>query len=343
MHTQLVIDNFQINQSEAENNISFSGGQFTLASPIHSSGSVSFTAFDSGEYGFKWGRLSFDADIPLDSQLRVFASADDIEPIPGGAANIFTLQGTGADLLLNVTGRYLSLQIELISGDNFPTVYAMRLYMSGDHMIDYLPEIYRTEGGDFTKRFISVFDSSVSDLERDIYHLSSKFDYNTAAGDSLQRLADWVGVTAKSDSQCRNLISAALDDYETMYTVDGIKRSVQRFTGAEPLIIEYAAISPNARDCPDSELYRKLYGDNPFRFFILLDTNTFSDRADREHFIERMENYIPAGMEFETVMLRHSIRLDNHSYLGVNSYVDDLIPAALTGNITLTNYVVLSG
>ncbi|MDR0936800.1 MAG: hypothetical protein LBM98_08980 [Oscillospiraceae bacterium] len=342
MHTQLVIYDIA-SYIEASDNIAFTGGGFTLALRQHSGGFARLGTIDAAEYGFKWGRLSLDAEVPPDSLVRVFACASDIDLPFSEFSDEFTFQGTGSDLLLNVSGRFLRLRFELLSGDNCPSVYALRLHMSGDHMTDYLPEIYRAVGGDFTRRFLSVFDSVIMDLEREIYHISAQYDYNRASGKALKRIADWTGVDIDAnEAVTRGFIADALDDYETMYTVNGIKRSVRRLTGAEPLIIEYADIDPNSRSCPDSALYRALYGDNPYKFFILLDSDTFNDRSDRERFISKMETLIPAGTEFETVMLRHNIRLDSHCYLGYNSYISGYIPAALTGDINLTNYIVLA-
>jgi phage tail-like protein len=338
-HCLLAICGFREHEIVSSENIELAGGSITLRRGRFSKGRVCLRAIDSGESEFVWQRLSLECELPKDTLIRIYARASDDETDTGAQAQP---QGVGPDIYLSVAGRYLWLEFELLSGEECPVIHKLRLFLRGDRMADYLPEIYRT-GGDFAKRFLAVFDSLVTDLEREIYHITARFDYKTADGAELERLASWVGVDAAGDDGVtRGRIAAALEDYESMFTVEGIRRSVARLTGAAPVIIEYTDVDPNSRDCPDSEIYRRLYGENPYKFFILLDSDTFAGRDDREGFIDRMEGLIPAGMEFEAVMLRHRIRLGDHCYLGLNSYISSYIPAALSGDVNVQHDVIVS-
>jgi phage tail-like protein len=334
----LVMNGLHEYEIASSENIELTGGSVTLRDGRFSKGRVRLKPIDGGESEFMWRRLSMECDLPKDTLIRIYAGASDGAEDAGVASDF---QGVGPDIYLNVAGRYLTLEFELLSSEGRPAIHKLRIHMRGDHMSDYLPEIYRTNG-EFAKRFLSVFDSMVTDLEREIYHVTARFDYRRAEGAELRELASWVGVDADAGGDVtRSRISSALADYESMFTVEGVRRSVERLTGAAPVIIEYTDVDPNSRDCPDSELYRGLYGENPYKFFILLDSGIFKGRDDRERFIGRMSDLIPAGMEFETVMLRHRIQLDEHSYLGVNSYISSYIPAALSGDVNVRYDVIV--
>lgn len=59
-------------------------------------------------------------------------------------------------------------------------------------MVDYLPAIYQEE--DFTRRFLSIFDSVFTDMDRAIDRLPGQLDYEHAGGELLRYLAQWVCV-----------------------------------------------------------------------------------------------------------------------------------------------------
>ena len=62
------------------------------------------------------------------------------------------------------------------------------------------------------------------------------------------------------------------------------------------LVIEYVFADPNAPDCPDPELFRQFFGENPNRFFVFLDKAAFRGGFDIEKFQKKMRNLIPAGL-----------------------------------------------
>lgn len=133
----------------------------------------------------------------------------------------------------------------------------------------------------------------------------------------------------------RERMPDALDEYQTMYTTEGVRRSVRRLTGKTPFLIEHFRVNPNAPGCRNPKLYRKLYGEDPYRFFLLLPQGTFAKRKDMERFLERMSDRIPAETAMELVILRPCVQLDWHTYLGVNSQIGDYTPASIDESMTL--------
>ena len=306
---------------------------------------------DSGETGYKWGRVIVEADLPRDTGMRVYACAADTAedgrfpglsealagPESGRAIrNVFGPPvAASGDFYLKRAGRYLWLAFELTSA-NFarPGINKIRILMDGDHMTDYLPAIYRDR--DFTYRFLSIFDSMYADMDRAIDSLPELFDYEAATGDRLRLLASWMNVEGSgSDLAIRERIRTALTDFEYMYTPKGVARSVERLTGRRPVLIEYFDVAPDRPGCHDPEAYRLLYGDDPYCFFVLLPEDTFRDQRERVKFRADMEELIPAGMTMRTVELRQCVQLGSHTYLGINSRVGGYASAALNEKVTI--------
>ena len=318
-------------------------------------------AVDSGENGFRWDRVVVEAQLPPDTALRVYACAADFKQrgdwndldeglrgIQGDPARtIYEIFGPpvahSGDFYLKCTGRYLWLAFELTAtGAESPVIHAVRLWMGGDHMVDYLPAIYREE--DFTRRFLSVFNSMYADMELAIDALPGLLDYEHTGGEMLRSLAKWVCVERfDSPEQLRERIRTALADYEDLYTVEGVRRSVRRLTGRDPILIEHAQVSPNRPDCTDPALYRRLYGEDPYRFFVLLPEDTFADQQQRRTFQREMEELIPAGMQMQMIQLKQCVQLDWHTYLGVNSRVSGYVSAAIDEQVTIHYDTTIGG
>ena len=317
-------------------------------------GAVCLRPVDSTESGFRWSRMKIQARIPRDADIRIYARASDdsewsawkelfdkkdrqeLPELFGPAV------GTGEDILLDLTGRYLWLALELIAGGSEgPRVECVSLRMAGDHMVDYLPSIY--QGQDFTYRYLSIFNSLFQDMEKDIYDLPRKLETDITDEDMLSFLANWLCLGKEGGAErLRELIPDALDNWETMYTVEGIRRSARMLTGKDPYVVEPFAVDPNDPKCRDPELYRKLYGEDPYRFFLLFPHDTFATQLEMERFLNRMRARIPAGTEMELVLLKPGVQLDGHTYLGVNSRIESYTTASIRENMTM-NYDTMIG
>lgn len=323
------------------------------------SGRYYLPGIDSGEAGFRWGRVVVDAQLPPDTALRVYGYTSDHRSWNGwtdldevlragraeDAAALQALYGAPAaesgDFYIQGTGRYLWLAFELAAtGAVPPVIRKVTVWMGGDHMVDYLPAIYQED--DFTRRFLSIFNSMFLDMETAIEQLPQRMDYENTDGEMLAYLASWVCAEGE-ESVLQERIATALPDYESQYTTEGIKRSVQRLTGKTPYLIEQFDVSPNRLDCRNPELYRRLYGEDPNRFFILLEDGVFPSREAGELFRRRMARLIPAGTSMELVPLKQCIQLDWHTYLGINSRVGGYVPATIDESTTIHYDTTIGG
>lgn len=314
---------------------------------------------DGGENGFSWSRLIVEASLPQDCGLRIYTYCADEPDWPGWeamraafAAGIDTpvpllreYYGTpapvGTDCWLTQSGRYLWVGFELTAtGGNLPSVRALHVRMGGDHMMDYLPAIYR--GDDFTLRYLSIYNSMFQDMEDAVEALPRQLDAAGTSEEMLRCLAQWVCMEP-GEEDARTRIRGVLAEYEEMYTVEGVKRSVRRLTGCEPLMIEHFMVDPNRADCANPTLYQRLYGDNPYRFFVLLGEDTFASRDQMEWFLTQMQELIPAGCDLELVLLKQCVQLDWHTYLGINSRVGSYVPAVIDENVTIHYDTTIGG
>lgn len=311
---------------------------------------------DSREAGFRWGRVKLSADIPGESGVRIFARASDervwgewqaLSDLPRSAATVRAIFGDaerqGDDVWLSETGRWLWLAIVLTGGGaEKPCLNGVSVLADSDHMTDYLPAVYQQQ--DFTYRFLSVFTAMMQDMEDGIESVRRQLDPAGANPEMLHYLANWLRTDPDdTEEELRERLPKAIDEYETMYTVEGIKRSVERLTGVSPWIVEHFAVDPNDPDCKDPELYRRLYGDDPYRFFLLLPQDTFAKQRQMEQFLERMEELIPAETEMELVLLKPCVQLNWHTYLGINSRIGDYVTAVIDESVTIHYDTTIGG
>ena len=103
----------------------------------------------------------------------------------------------GDVLLEGVTGRYLTVKLELVGSiDASPQVEAFRAYCPKLTYVRYLPEQFQRSGHRhaFLERYLSVFESEFVDIEADIERISRFFDPEAVPSEYLAWLAEWVAL-----------------------------------------------------------------------------------------------------------------------------------------------------
>ena len=163
---------------------------------------------------------------------------------------------------------------------------------------------------------------------------------NTISASSTDQASAKTPETAQA---LRRSVRTALADYEDRYTVGGVRRSVRELTGRDPIVIEHFQVSANRPDCADPALYRRLYGEDPHRCFVLLPEDTFSSQQERVRFQQSMADRLPAGVSMQLVQLKQCVQLDWHTYLGVNSRVGGYVAAAIDEQVTIHYDTTIGG
>ena len=349
--------------------MTISGGSVTSDSGI--SGCTMVTGSqDSTEHGFLWRSLEISADYGENTVTRVSAYAADStivsaggrtfeldsflrdDTVPAGERlnlldGLFTPLFTNCtDGLADLRGRYIWVRIDIVILDEHPvSIDKIKLLLKSESMMDHLPEDYRAEDGEngFMTRFMSIFDSIFFDMDQRIAKARSSLDYRTARGEMLRYLAGWVTDETSaylSDEQLREKIRHAVSEYRMTGTRRGLSEWISREYGVTPNIIEYFSVRKLAAEGGDREVYQRLFGSDPYKFYILLPEKTFADTREANLFTERLKNRIPAYTEAEVVVLKRNVVLEQHTYLGVNSVLSGYVCAeadagSITGDIIL--------
>jgi len=325
-------------------------------------GFVCFPVIDSKEPGFKWSRAWLNGNFPLDTFFRIYTYTSDEAPGPTNsfekalksvlndknptkrAQSIFGKEiSESSDFLIRTEGQYLWIMVEIGNANGFsPEISALHVQMSADHMTDYLPAIYK--GDDFTYRFLSIFDSMVSDLEQRIDSISSELDKERASDEMLSYLAAWLNLEPEQDRKVlEERIQGAISEFETLYTVDGLKKTIKRLSGKEGIIIEWNSVQESEFTQEQIKRLSSAFRTNPYTLVVLLEEGTFKKRSEWEQFTETLKNYIPAGIELNVIMLSKGVHLGWHTYLGVNTELQALNEAEIGDSASIMIDTMIGG
>ena len=328
---------------------------------------------DSTEHGFIWRNLLIDAELADTVIMKVSAYAADstfitVEDRPVELDSYLSDKSVPAeerakkiaplfrpvftnctDGLLNLTGRYLWLKIEFIMLEDRDVVLKkIKLLLSGEQMIDYLPELYREEDGEngFLTRFLSIFDSIFFDMDEKLGHLGRSLDYRIAEGGMLRFLAEWLSVEDAaylSDEELRTKIRDAITDLRTIGVKKGLEAWIEREYGVKPNIIEYFDVRGMIYEGKDRDTYRQLFGDNPYKFFVVLPEGVFAGQHETNLFMQRLKKRIPAYTEAEVIVSENNTILCSHTYLGSNTVLSGWSEASLDAGSVLSHDIILGG
>jgi phage tail-like protein len=106
--------------------------------------------------------------------------------------------------------------------------------------LKYLPAIY--SGDDFMGRFLMIFETILSPIDRTVGNLHYYFDPQMTPAELLPWLASWLGLALDErwpEEQRRALILAAVDLYQWRGTRRGLSEFVRLYTGLTPEIVEH--------------------------------------------------------------------------------------------------------
>ncbi len=306
---------------------------------------------DSTEHGFMWRSLELSAHSGENTIIRVSAYAADTTVISAGGrtleldsllrdgtvspeerlgiiSGLFTPIGTNyTDVPVNLRGRYIWIKLDFMMLDREPVeVTKLKLLLKSESMMQYLPEMYRAADGEngFMTRFMSIFDSIFFDMDERIEKARSSLDPRIAEGDMLRYLADWImteDAAYLSTEELREKIRRTAREYRSIGTRQGLSDWIEQEYGVKPNIIEHFSVKKLVSGGKDREVYRRLFGTDPYKFYVLLPEKTFADTHAANIFTEKLKNRIPAYTEAEVVILKRNVILENHTYLGVNSVI----------------------
>ena len=208
--------------------------------------------------------------------------------------------------------------------------------------MDYLPAIYQEDG--FTRRFLSIFDSLYTDMDRAIDALPGAIDFDHARGDLLRYLAQWVCVEAgEGEALLRERIRTALSDYEDLYTVEGVRRSVRRLTGRDPILIEHFQVSPNRPGLQGPGALPPAVRGGPLPLLCPAAGGRLLQPAGAAAVPAGHGGGHSRGDDHADDPAQACVQLDWHTYLGINSRVGGYVPAAIDEQVTIHYDTTIGG
>lgn len=330
-------------------------------------------SIDSAEHNFRWRSLLIDATLGENIVMQVSAFASDTTTVQlddraveldsyltDSSVDVQERMDTVEKLFvplfnncfdgpISLKGRYIWLRLRFVILQRRELcVNKIKLLLKGEQMLDYLPSTYREEDGEngFLSRFLAMFDSIFFDMDDEIARSAEMLDYRIAKGDMLRYLSDWLcieDVAYIPEERLRERIKRTVEEYRSI----GVKRSligwIENEYGVTPNIIEYFSVKKMVNSGKDKEVYHRLFGDNPYKFFVLLPEKTFTDVHEANLFMEKLKCRIPAYTEFEVVLVRNNTILDKYTFLGVNSMLSGYSYAHTDVGTRISNEIILGG
>jgi phage tail-like protein len=247
-------------------------------------------------------------------------------------------------LFQNTKGRYLWFYLELIGTTvKSPFVSTIQLIYRRQSYLRYLPEVYQEdkESAGFLERFLSVFESYLSDMEEKIGSVHKSFEPDLNSGDSLKWLSTWLGYDLDdswTDDQIRKLIKIAPELYKRKGTKSAIIKFLEIYLSGKPQIIESFEVK-DYKLSNDSK--HKLYDSNPFVFYVLVSKEQASSKVKISNIMSILKFMKPAHTQAKLVILERNMLLGDHSYIGMNTVLSGYNQLRLDNQTYLLNDTVI--
>jgi len=335
--------------------------------------------FDSLEFETIWHRLRLDVDMPQGAmyKLRIYASDGPEVLIPSKNSRgldrvnlneyIFSdkidihrkvdlFDDIGAKcyknpkdvILYEFKGRYLWICLEFISYEQKPIkVSKIKIEFPKVTFVDYLPEIYRApeNNSEFLERFLGIFQSIYVDLEDKIDNTPLKYDVDHTTKDFLSWIGDWLSLkntSVWSEEQLRRLVKEAVKIYKMKGTKRAVAKIVKEYIGIEPIIVEQFDVKENMYYHKQKEVVEKLFGDNGYVFTVMVPQTHIKDTENYIELLRVINEVKPVDSICNLVVLNDQIYLDNHCYVGINSFITNTEDLILNKQQDVNNLVVSS-
>lgn len=206
--------------------------------------------FNSDELGCNWHKIGLNAAIPEKTEIQIFYYISDNESLPKNSWKKLATFGSSElkyhdALIKNCSGKYLWLKLELVSSDKTktPKITRIKAYFPRISYLRYLPSIYQENESskDFLQRFLALFENIVNYREEEISKIARYFDFESTPDSFLPWLASWIGTVLDdnwSKEKQREFLLKAVELYKQRGTRRGIKKIIEIYTDAVPIIIE---------------------------------------------------------------------------------------------------------
>lgn len=329
--------------------------------------------FDSNISEMKWHKIKVDSAVPKDTQIKISYYAFD-NPIISLNGKSMDLKDALKDFSLNfmeiemyfknlwkeeiinpkealfqkAKGRYLLIRIELIGREKLtPQIKNIKVYYNRNSYLKYLPALYQNsmESDEFLERYLSIFEAFYMDIEEKIDFISNYFDIDKTNSVFLKWLCEWVGMEDYQDWEdykIRKLLKNASFLHRKRGTKICIEKFLEIYLGVKPIIIEnFQLQNLDKENFELKKIIENLYGSNPFAYTVLINLERDLTVEELECVNKILKNTSPVYCEYNVIVLKPWIFLDQQSYLGINSVVSGYLPLKLDDKAILPYNAVL--
>jgi phage tail-like protein len=232
---------------------------------------------DSKLYQCQWHRVILQAQVPRGCRAsvstyttEVLQPADYISGLPDEAwetnQTLFQADSGMWDCLIRSNGgRYLWLRLQFRSnGSATPSVESIVIEFPRISLRRYLPAVFGEDpsGAQFTDRFLSIFDTTLRSIEKEIDTEARYFDPLATPAvpdpktgvDFLSWLASWIGVVFDRqwpEAKRRQFLKRVARLYHIRGTREGLWRQLLFYLGMEPETICCANDQPRTACRPE--------------------------------------------------------------------------------------------
>lgn len=233
------------------------------------------------------------------------------------------------DILLHrVRGRYLWFILILYgNGDGSPIVRDIRLYFPKETWMRFLPEIYQGAESDFLERYLCIFQSVYDSLGDKIRRDAIFLDLQAADPQLLLWLSGWLCAGNShlwKPEQLKQYLKTGAMVYKNLGTAGALERMVKLYTGFKPYLREPGT------------------GDNPHLFRLYIMEEAVASPRQYQALLRIIREGKPADMEVQVIPLKAFVFLNQDTYLGINSVLNQYGQAVLDSGSSIP-YAVLGG
>lgn len=252
-------------------------------------------------------------------------------------AGVKFIHGQKDVLLHDVVGRYLWICIQTVQRLGvWDGIQEIRFDFPKRSWISYLPEVYqqKEKSRSFLERYLGIFQSIYEDLTEQIEHVPWWVDPDSTKPEFLNWIAEWIAlddVAIWNEDQLRYLLNHAMRLYRMRGTPEYLKEMVRLYTGCEAYLVEYHQISRVQNRLKEVAHLKKLYGDDAYTFSLLVNMGEENRKKGYHALTQIVEHAVPAHMECRIILLQPYMFLDQYSYLGVNSRLNQYRTMQLDG------------
>lgn len=228
--------------------------------------------------------------------------------------------------LFGLKGRYLWFCIESMGNSNGLTrINEIEISFPNTNFIKHLPESYQTFPQEsFMYRFLYIFQSLYSDIEEIINNIPENFEPLHIKKEFLIWVLKWFKIDSNN---WKNGKTYSLNNMIDIFKLQGTKKSIseiiKKCIDSNHIIIEKFKILKNDFYLNNKELLDNLFGKNNFFFTIIILNSPQKSNKEFANLFKMIKSVSPIDSICNIIILSKNISLGGHSYLGINSYINN--------------------